>query len=261
MAQQVEFVKEPKTIDAAVIEVVCYMESSRRVKGSDGYADKKGIYMVRPADSDDLNSDSDESSQRVARLPQNSKEPVKSTQNNTEVDIREIKNQIVSLTEPLKASLVGSQNQHKSTNHTGHQAGGLNSTGRGRGWANNNRGGNRYNTQSGRPNQNRSYLQTQQSPRACDACGNEGHFTKYCPTRQGQMQRNTPIHDSQPWSENNNWVAGSATHNSVNTLHINRSSLMPEGQQNNTAMLQGGSTNTMRKQTESSGHHTSVLGN
>ena len=41
VAQQVEFVKEPKTIDEAVVEVVPYMESSRRVKGSDGYADKK----------------------------------------------------------------------------------------------------------------------------------------------------------------------------------------------------------------------------
>ena len=211
--------------------------------------------MVRPADSEDLDSDSDESSQRVARLPQNSKEPAKSTQNNTEADIREIKNQLVSLTEQLKASLVGSQNQHKSTNHTGHQASGLNSTGIGRGWSNNNRGGNRYNTQSGRPNQNRSYLHTQQTPRACYAGGNEGHFARDCPTRQGQMQRNTPIHDSQSWSENTNWVAGSATHTSINTPHFNRSSLMPEGQQNNTAMFQGG------RQTESPGHHTSVLGN
>ena len=261
VAQQVEFVKEHKTIDEAVVEVVSYMESSRRVKGSDGYADKKGIYMIRPADSDDLDSDSDESSQRVARLPQNSKEPAKSTQINTEADIREIKNQLVSLSEQLKASLVGSQNQHKSTNHTGHQASDLNSTGRGRGWSNNNHGGNRYNTQSGRANHNRSYLHTQQTQRACYACGNERHFARDCPTRQGQMQQNTPIHDSQSWSENTNWVAGSATHNSANTQHFNRSSLMPEGQQNNTAMLQGGSTDTMRKQTESSGHHTSVLGN
>ena len=69
VAQQIEFVKEPKTVEEAVVEVVTYQDSAKRNK-YDSHSDKN-VYMVRPANDSDDESDSDEldSKERVARVP------------------------------------------------------------------------------------------------------------------------------------------------------------------------------------------------
>ena len=74
--QQVEFVKQPASIDDAVVEVINFIEGSKKVKfgGDNGYQRK--TYMVRPAlDSDESDDDDDSDDDRVARLPEKSRKP------------------------------------------------------------------------------------------------------------------------------------------------------------------------------------------
>ena len=70
ISHQVEFVKEPSSIDEAVVEIVSYQEATRRGKSTE---ERKNVYMVRPAeDSEDSEWGEDE---RVARLPEKGTKP------------------------------------------------------------------------------------------------------------------------------------------------------------------------------------------
>jgi len=75
--QQVEFVKEPASIDEAIIEVVTFQESKRKADGERSVPDKskrsRPVNMVRPADDDDGDDDDESESEgsaeaRIARM-------------------------------------------------------------------------------------------------------------------------------------------------------------------------------------------------
>jgi len=75
--QQVEFVKEPTSIDEAVVEVVIFQESKRKIDGERSLCDKgkrsKSINMVKPADGEDDDEDDaseteDSAASKIARM-------------------------------------------------------------------------------------------------------------------------------------------------------------------------------------------------
>ena len=73
--QQVEFVKQPVSIDDAVVEVINFIEGSRKIKFGGDNSHHRKTYMVRPAiDSDETDDDGDDDD-RVARLPEKSRKP------------------------------------------------------------------------------------------------------------------------------------------------------------------------------------------
>jgi len=203
--QQVEFVKEPKGIDEAVVEVVTFLESQKKISENDDFSrTKKRTGMVRPAetdsDSEDSDEEPDEGSQLVNRIPestgkakgkandrsfdrnskqsttgQKSGQPASSemkqilellTAMKTEQDVLKADQQL--LTEKLEVLSSTKDAQTKVTKSY-----------KGKGQSTGNRVG-----QSGKP------LDSGRSS-CCYRCGQEGHFAKACPYAPwiaGQMQ-------------------------------------------------------------------------
>lgn len=74
--QQVEFVKEPTGIDEAVVEVVTFLESQKKISDNDDQQNKnkKRFGMVRPAedesDSTESDAEANEDDQQINRVPE-----------------------------------------------------------------------------------------------------------------------------------------------------------------------------------------------
>ena len=118
--QQVEFVKQPQSIEEAVTEVVAFLESSRRTKVD---MNRKTAFMVRPCESDDDDDDDNVNEKgRLGRLPdKNNKEQHRSrnTQNDATVntELNKIKEQLAQITQQQKQLISNVQQANASHNH------------------------------------------------------------------------------------------------------------------------------------------------
>ena len=118
--QQVEFVKQPQSIEEAVTEVVTFLERSRKSKVD---VDRKTAFMVHPCESDDDDDDDEavDEKGRVARLPdKNNKDQHRhsNTQNNATVntELNKIKEQLAQITQQQKQLLTNVQQAKASHN-------------------------------------------------------------------------------------------------------------------------------------------------
>ena len=182
--QQVEFVKQPQSIEEAVTEVVTFLESSRRTKVD---MDRKTAFMVRPCESDDDDDDDDNVNEkgRLARLPdKNNKEQHRSrnTQNDATVntELNKIKEQLAQITQQQK-QLISNVQQAKASHNQGvfqHD------NGSGRAWSGFPRGRGRLAHFPVRQNAGQVVSNQQHNSGACYTCGAMGHFSRNCPGSQ-----------------------------------------------------------------------------
>ena len=195
-----------------LVEVVNYIENSRKSRVSDGVNDRKCVFMARPADDSDTD-DADGESERVARVPEKkaNKSPALDNKGGvTKTETTVLAGKVDSIMEQQKQIWSAIQGQTANNNCSAGQSQWRDNTTQGYGnrgashvpyqMVNNGRGrGGNRGVVRGRGNSGR--VQTQRAgnvPGACFNCGNEGHFARNCPQAPwltGHMQMAV-----QPWS-------------------------------------------------------------
>lgn len=179
--QQIEFVKEPTSIDEAVKEVVIYQESKRRAELDKGRRHKT-INMVRPSDKDEMDEE-DSTEDRLSRVPiRDRQRQGTSNQNSTvhqsnlstaeilakmQVDVSKMQQEMATATQiiEVQTELKGLTTRVAALE----QKGDLTSQ--------RTQGRPRSN-----PKQQTSISQNRASPQnSCFRCGDPGHFVRNCP--------------------------------------------------------------------------------